>query len=111
MPPLRSTVAVAALLLAGAASASASPILEPTTQKFLDDLAGSTPIYKLTPAAARTLLHGAQSGQVAHLPAASIEDRTLAVGPTGQTPIRIVRPENTTGALPVIVYTSTAPAG
>lgn len=103
MSPLRSTVAAATLLLAGAASASATPLLEPTTQKFIDSLAGSTPIYKLTPDGARKVLHDAQSGPVTLSPA-SIEDRTLPVGPKGETRIRIIRPENAAGTLPVIVY-------
>jgi acetyl esterase len=103
MNKLRTTAAAAALSIATASSALAAPVLEPTTQKFIDSLAGSPPIYTLTPAAARELLHGAQSGAVAK-PAADIEDRTLPVGPKGETRIRIVRPQGATGLRPVIVY-------
>ena len=62
MSSLRSAVAGAAPVLAGASSAMANPILEPTTQKFIDSLAGSTPIFRLTPDGARKVLHDAQSG-------------------------------------------------
>jgi acetyl esterase len=103
MSLLRSTAATAALILAGAASTMATPVLEPTTQKFIDGLAGSTPIYKLSPEAARKVSHNAQSGPVA-LPNASVEDRTLPVGPKGQTRIQVIRPEGGEGPLPVIVY-------
>jgi acetyl esterase/lipase len=103
MSKLRSTVAAAALILAGASGATASPALEPATQKFIDSLAGSTPIYKVTPDAARKVLHDAQSGPVT-LAKVSVEDRTLAVGPKGQTRIRVIRPEGAQGTLPVIVY-------
>jgi acetyl esterase len=82
---------------------ASAPVLEETTQKFIDALAGATPIYTLTPEAARKVLLGAQSGPVA-LPGVSIEDRVLPVGPTGQTRIRIVRPEGAQGGLPVVVY-------
>jgi acetyl esterase len=103
MSVLRSTVAAAALTIAGASGAAAEPVLESTTRKFIDSLAGATPIYRLSPDAARKVLHDAQSGPVA-LPKASIEDRTLPVGPKGETHIRVIRPEGASGALPVIVY-------
>ncbi len=51
--------------------------LEPTTQAFIDSLAGATPIYTLSPEAARNVLAGAQkSGSVKLAPARS-EDRVL----------------------------------
>lgn len=82
---------------------SNAPTLEPITQTFIDGLAGATPIYTLTPADARNVLLGAQSGPV-DAPAVTIEDRMLPVGPTGETRIRVLRPEGAQGALPVIVY-------
>jgi acetyl esterase len=39
MSTLRSTVAAAALILAGVSGAMANPVLEPATQKFIDSLA------------------------------------------------------------------------
>jgi len=79
--------------------------VEPNTQRFLDELAaaGGPPIYTLTPAAARKVLSDAQGGQVEVLPA-SVEDRTLPVGPKGVTRIRIVRPPRAQENLPVVIY-------
>ena len=96
------------LALATALSAnvlSASPVLEPGTQKFIDAVAasGGAPIYTLTPDAARNLLRTVQSG--AELPkGVSIKDSKLPVGPTGETRIRILRPTAAKGALPALVY-------
>ena len=86
-------------------SESAAPVLEPTTQKFIDALAaaGGPPIYTLSPDAARDVLAGAQAQPVAKLPAA-IEDTTFPVGPTGSVRIRIVRPQGASGALPVVMH-------
>ena len=84
-------------------AAGAAPVLEPTTQQFIDGLAGSPPIYTLSPDAARKVLAGAQSGPVAK-PGVDIQDRVLPVGPSGQTRIRVIRPKGATGELPVIVY-------
>jgi acetyl esterase len=82
-----------------------APVLEPTTQKFIDELAaaGGPPIYTLSPRAARDVLAGAQAQPVAKLPA-SIEDTTFPVGPTGAVRIRIVRPQGASGALPVVMH-------
>ena len=102
---LRSTAAAAALILAGASTILATPVLEPTTQKFINGLAGSTPIYKLSPEAARMVLDNLQSGPVA-LPNASVEDLTLPVGPNAQTRIQVIRSEGAVGPLPAIVYCS-----
>jgi acetyl esterase len=103
MKSLRSTVTAAALTITAATGALAAPVLEPTTQKFIDGLAGGKPIYTVSPQAAREVLLGAQSGPI-ELAAVSIEDRLLPVGPTGQTRIRVIRPEHITDTLPVILY-------
>ncbi|HET6518285.1 MAG TPA: alpha/beta hydrolase, partial [Geminicoccaceae bacterium] len=88
-----------------AGTAPAAPVLEPTTQRFIDGLAaaGGPPIYTLGPEAARAVLAGAQAGPVA-APAARVEDATFPVGPTGSVRVRIVRPEGVTGALPAVMY-------
>src|SRR5258708_15590619 len=103
MRSLRSTVAAAALTMTTATGALAAPVLEPTTQKFIDGLAGGKPIYTLSPQSAREVLLRGQSGPI-ELAAVSIEDRLLPVGPTGQTRIRVIRPEHLTDTLPVILY-------
>jgi acetyl esterase len=108
MSPLKTKVASAAIALTTALSANtalADPVLEPTTQKFIDALSasGGPAIYSLTPAEARDVLSGAQSGEIAK-PAVDITDTTFAVGPTGATKVRIIRPQGNTDRLPVIVY-------
>jgi hypothetical protein len=79
--------------------------LEPTTQAFIDSLAGAKPLYTLTPEAARDVLAGAQKSVSVTLVPARSEDRVLNVGPKGRTNIRIYRPENPKGPLPVVIYT------
>lgn len=82
-----------------------APILEPITQAFIDNLekADGKPLYELSYADARQVLETVQSMPV-DMPAAVIEDKTLPVGPTGQVPVTIYRPENSTGVLPVVMY-------
>src|SRR5215472_16948739 len=79
--------------------------LEPATQVFIDSLAGGTPIYTLSPEAARNVLAGAQKSVSVKLAPASSEDRILNVGPKGRTNIRVYLPENAKGPLPVVIYT------
>jgi len=96
--------AVAATLTASAI-AQAAPVLEPATQQFIDALTAQKgpPIYTLSPADARNVLAGAQSQQV-EKQAARIEDRVIDAGPTGKVALRIVRPAQAKGVLPVIMY-------
>jgi acetyl esterase len=86
-------------------SVSAAPVLEPSTQSFIDALAAQSgpPIYTLSPADARNVLAGAQSKPVARLPA-EIENRDFPVGPTGSVKVRIVKPQHVKGPLPVVMY-------
>ena len=79
--------------------------LEPTTQAFIDSLAGATPIYTLSPEAARDVLAGAQKSVPVKLAPARGDDRVLNVGPKGRTDVRIYRPEGAKGPLPVVIYT------
>jgi acetyl esterase len=82
-----------------------APVLEPTTQKFIDGLAsrGGKPIYELSIADAREVLEGIQRQPVQKLPAQE-EDITIPAGPSGKISIRIIRPANSTGRLPVVMY-------
>jgi acetyl esterase len=82
-----------------------APALEPVTQQFVDGLAlpeGASP-YALAPADVRRALSDTQSVRVGR-PAARMEDLALPVGPSGSVGIRIVRPENTSDGLPVVMY-------
>ena len=83
---------------------SAKPRLEATTQQFIDSLAGSPPLYTLSPEAAHKGLTDLQSKPIAMRPA-EIEDTTWPVGPTGTTRIRIVRPVGARETLPLLFYT------
>lgn len=81
------------------------PILEPTTQAFIDSLeaSGGKPIYTLPYADARKVLEDAQAINVKKLPA-DIEEKVFPVGPTGEVSVRIYRPPNAKGPLPVVMY-------
>jgi len=61
------------------------PILEPTTQAFVDALAaqGGKPLYELSYADARRVLEEAQAMEVTK-PPADVEEKTLPVGPGGE---------------------------
>jgi acetyl esterase len=82
---------------------AARPELEPHTHEIVDNLADAPPIYTLSPANARSFLARVQSAPVGK-PSAQIEDIALAVGPTGSVPVRIVRPTDTVGPLPIVMY-------
>jgi acetyl esterase len=87
------------------ANTSAGPRLEPSTQRFVDAIAGLglPPINELPPQEARQALADLQSQPVATLPA-DIEDRTIPGGPTGPVSVRIFRPKGARELLPGIVY-------
>lgn len=84
---------------------SKHPALTPETKAFLDALAaqGGAPLYELTYEQARQVLIGAQSGEVKK-PEAEVLDRILRVGPTGEIEVRVVRPKNVEGKLPLVFY-------
>lgn len=79
--------------------------LEPTTQAFIDSIvaAGGKPLYKMSYPEARQVLENLQAAPVTKLPA-DIEGTILPVGPTGEVPVTIYRPKNSTGTLPVVMY-------
>jgi acetyl esterase/lipase len=84
---------------------SKSPVLEPHTQAFIASLAaqGGEPIYKLSYAAARKALEDLQAAPVAKL-SADVEEKVLPVGPAGEVPVRIYRPQGARGPLPLVMY-------
>jgi acetyl esterase len=81
------------------------PVLEPTTQAFIDALAaqGGKPLYTLSYADARKLLEDVQAIDVKKLPA-DIEEKVFPVGPTGEVSVRIYRPAGAKGPLPAVMY-------
>jgi acetyl esterase len=86
-------------------SAPTRPLLEPKAQAFIDHLAASgiPLVHAVSFADAHRILTLLQSGPVAELPCL-VEDWTLPVGPTGAIGVRIVRPKDTEGPLPAILY-------
>ena len=82
-----------------------SSSIELKTRSFLETLNSSEgpQIYELPIDQARGVLTKAQAVDVPKLPA-DIEDCTLPVGPHGQVSVRIVRPQNISDVLPVVMY-------
>ncbi len=81
------------------------PGIEPTTLTFLQELdaKGGKPIFEMQIEDARNELRNVQSGYAAKLPA-SVEDRTIPVGPKGSVTVRIVRPRGNKHVLPAVMY-------
>jgi hypothetical protein len=66
-----------------------TPVIEPNTQKWLDELAaaaaaGAPPLYELTPQDARAVLRDVQASVEVPLLPADIEDRVISGGPAGE---------------------------
>ena len=80
--------------------------LEPTTYAFLKELdnKGGPPIYTLSPADARAVLVGLQRNTTVTKPPVDIEDLMIKGGPTGNIPLRIVRPQGIRKVLPAVLY-------
>lgn len=77
--------------------------LEPEAQAFADATATSPFLYNLGPEKGRVVLDEMQSSPVIKVPV-SIEDRIIEGGPRGEISIRILRPENASATLPVILF-------
>jgi acetyl esterase len=96
--------AAAALLLNAPLAFADKPVLQWDTQQFVDALnknAGK-PIYSMTPTDARAVLSNAQAIKVTLAPA-TIEEKTIEVDGK-KIPLHIIRPENATKPLPVVMY-------
>jgi acetyl esterase len=85
------------------AKASVWPQLDPTVRRFLAGLKGQPDVSEGSVEEAREALAKVQGGRIARL-AVDIEDRTVLVGPRGNTAVRIVRPRGVTALLPVVLY-------
>jgi acetyl esterase/lipase len=83
-------------------TARPSVVLEPASQAFVEATARPPFLYELTPAEARAVLDDVQAAPIEKLP---IEDRWLTVpADVGDVRVRIVRPPDAVGTLPVILY-------
>ncbi len=81
-------------------------VIESKTQGWLDalDAQDLPPLSELSPHDAREVLRSVQASVQVPQPAADIEDRWVPGGPTGEVPIRIVRPHGVKGVLPVVLH-------
>ena len=77
-------------------------VLEPSAQGIVDATSKPPFLYELEPAAARKVLDDLQAAPIDKLP---VDDEWVTVpAPVGDVRVRIVRPADRTGTLPVIVY-------
>ena len=77
-------------------------VLEPASQAFVEATAKPPFLYELTPAEARKVLDDVQAAPIDKLP---VEDRWITVpAEVGDVRVRIVRPPDAAGTLPVILY-------
>jgi acetyl esterase len=79
------------------------PVLEPAALAFTEATAEPPFLFELLPAEGRAAVDEVQSGPVTK-PDVDDEWVTVAGGPTGQVPVRLVRPAGAPGPLPVILY-------
>jgi acetyl esterase len=79
------------------------PVLEPAAQAFADATAAPPFLFDLPPAEGRKAVDEVQSAEIPE-PRVDEEWVTVEGGPTGQVPVRIVRPAGVTGTLPVVLY-------
>lgn len=77
-------------------------VLEPAAQQVADAFSEPPFLYEMAPAAARQVLEDAQSAPINKLP---VDEEWITVpAPVGDVRVRIIKPQGTTGLLPVIVY-------
>jgi acetyl esterase/lipase len=77
-------------------------VLEPASQAFVEATSKPPFLYELTPAEARKVLDDVQSAPIDKL---AVEDRWITVpSEVGDVRVRIVRPRDAAGTLPVILY-------
>jgi acetyl esterase len=84
-------------------AAAKRPPLEVEAEAFADATANPPYLYDLGPAQGREVVNQTQAGEIAK-PAVTDEWIKVPCGPSGEVPVRIVRPARTTGTLPVILY-------
>jgi acetyl esterase/lipase len=77
-------------------------VLEPESQEFVEATSKPPFLYELTPAEARKVLDDVQAAPIDKL---AVEERWITVpAEVGDVRVRIVRPPDAEGALPVILY-------
>ena len=78
-------------------------VLERAAQEVADAAAHPPFLFQLPLEEGRAIFHEVQSGDVAK-PDADVNDIDVDAGPLGRVPVRILRPPNSPGLLPVILY-------
>ncbi|MGW4121762.1 alpha/beta hydrolase [Nocardia sp. NPDC004711] len=78
--------------------------LEPAAQAFVDATSEPPFLYQLSPEEGRKTVDGVQDSPI-FKPEIDEEWITVEGGPTGSIRVRIVKPKDATGTLPVIIYT------
>ncbi|MNP07847.1 Carboxylesterase NlhH [compost metagenome] len=78
-------------------------ILEEAAEQFVKDTSEPPFLFELGPEKGREAVNEVQSGEVDKLPV-DIEDLSIEGGPEGPVSLRLLRPSNVTGKLPVILY-------
>lgn len=83
-----------------------NPVLDPRTQWFLNFLIDlkRPQVFEMPLAEAREMYVRGQKLFPVTAPPAQIEDRVIQAGPKGTIPLRIFRPKNSSGKLPIIMY-------
>jgi acetyl esterase len=77
-------------------------VLEPASQAFVEATANPPFLYELTPAEARKVLDDVQAAPIEKLP---VQERWITVpAEVGDVRVRIVRPYDAVGTLPVVLY-------
>jgi acetyl esterase len=79
------------------------PVLEPAAQEFADATANPPYLFDLGPDKGREMVDEVQAGDIVK-PDIDITDTTVPGGPSGTVAVRILRPREAAGPLPVIVY-------
>jgi acetyl esterase/lipase len=83
-------------------TASTPIVLEPESRAFVEATSKPPFLYELTPEAARAVLDDVQAAPIDKL---EVEERWITVpADVGDVRVRIVRPPNTPGTLPVVLY-------
>ncbi|MGW1785920.1 alpha/beta hydrolase [Streptomyces sp. NPDC002143] len=83
-------------------SAASPVILEPAARDVAEGFSKPPFLYEMAPADARKVLEDAQSAPVSKLP---VDEEWITVpARVGDVRVRIIKPQGTTGMLPVIVY-------
>jgi acetyl esterase len=100
---MKSKLIAAALASALIAAPAVASDLEPYAKSFAAAAAKGTPLYDLSYDGARNVLATVQKDPLPSGPTTT-EDVVWPGGPTGELPIRIVRPADIDGDLPVIMY-------